>query len=247
MTDDVREELLIKAFVDLGGHLVASDFDLFESLNSLIEHSVALCSMAAAGLVLVDGAGDLKVMASSDENVRFLELLQLRTGHGPCLDTVRSGEPCSSVDLSAETGRWPEFVEHAESLGYHAVYAVPLRWRAETIGAFNLLHIERRELPARDARVARALADLAAIAIVQDREIRATTELNHHLQNALDTRVVIEQAKGALAERGDLELSEAFHLLRAYSRRRRLRLTDVAAGVTDRSIPCEHILQTHRR
>ena len=222
-----RESQLLHAFVQMADTLV-DDYDVADVLHQLVDHCVRLLDAAAAGLMLSDQRGNLQVLASSSERTRLLELFQIQNNEGPCLDCVRSGEPVLIADLTAATRRWPMFAPLAVADGFVSVAAVPLRLRRETIGALNLFGREAGPLNDQDALVARALADTATIGILQERAIRRGEVLTEQLQTALNSRIIIEQAKGVLAYAGDLEMEQAFETLRRYARSRGARLSEVA-------------------
>lgn len=222
-----RESQLLHAFLELADILV-DDYDVAEVLQQLVERCVELLDAAAAGLLLSDQRGGLQMMASSSERARLLELFQLQSNEGPCLEAFRSGEPVTVADLSTEVERWPSFAPEAVREGFRSVHAVPLRLRRQTLGALNLFGSEPGQLDEQDMRVARALADAATIGILQDRAIRRGEVLTEQLQNALNSRITIEQAKGILAHAGGLEMDQAFELLRNHSRRNRARLGELA-------------------
>ena len=168
------------------------------------------------------------MVAASSEAVRLLELFQLQNDEGPCLDCFRSGLPVASVDLDAEAERWPRFTAAATETGFTAVQALPMRLREQVIGALNLFRADAGEFDAADVRIGQALADVATISLLHERSMRHSDTLNEQLQTALNSRVIIEQAKGKLAERLGLDMEQAFSLLRDYARDRNLRLADLA-------------------
>ena len=223
-----RESLLVAAFVEMADTLV-DDYDIADVLHQLTEHCVRLLGAAAAGLLLTDQRGSLQVLASSTERTRLLELFQLQTNEGPCLDCVRTGQPVLISDLGAEHGRWPGFAPEAIREGFHSVHAVPMRLRREVIGALNLFGTRPGALTEQDLTVVRALADTATIGILQERAIHRGEVLTAQLQNALNSRITIEQAKGVLAHAGDIEMDQAFEALRSYGRARSTRLSEIAA------------------
>ena len=167
-------------------------------------------------------------MASSSEAMRLLELFELQAQEGPCLDAFRTGQPVKHENLHAGSGRWPSFSAAALEAGFRSVLALPLRLREATIGALNLFSVAQTPMDEADVIVARAFADLATISIVQHRAATEAQRLNEQLSAALTSRVVIEQAKGVIAERAGVDLAEAFARLRRYARNHNLRLTDVA-------------------
>lgn len=199
-----RETQLLQAFVEMADTLV-DDYDVADLLHLLVNNCVRLLGSAAAGLMLSDQRGSLQVLASSTERTRLLELFQLQVDEGPCLEAFHSGEMVAAEDLSAESSRWPRFAPEALNQGFRSVHAVPLRLRKQTIGALNLFGTATGTLSDRDLQVARALADAATIGILQERAIRRAEVLTEQLQTALNNRVTIEQAKGILAQAGNLD------------------------------------------
>jgi GAF domain-containing protein len=225
-----REALLARTFVELADTLV-TDFDVVELLTLLADRCVEVLDVGAAGLMLAAPDGDLRVMASSSEAMRLLELFELQAQEGPCLDCYRTGQPVVNQNLAAVNGRWPRFAAEALAAGFRSVHALPLRLRGTIIGALNLFHIEPGEMRQADVDAAQALADVATIAILQHRAVLEGQVVNEQLQHALNTRVVIEQAKGVVAEREGLNMEDAFATLRHHARNHNLRLADVAHDV----------------
>jgi GAF domain-containing protein len=191
--------------------------------------------------MLMDAAGDLQLIASTSEEAQLVELLQLAAGEGPCLDCFRTGSAVTVADLDVEGGKWPEFQASALGEGFHSVHATPLRLRGQVIGTMNLFSKHAGALTPPDVAVAQALADVATIGILQERNIRSGSVLAEQLQQALDSRILIEQAKGVLAASAGLSMTEAFTTLRAYSRSNNLSLRSVSAGVVDRSITIDQL------
>jgi transcriptional regulator with GAF, ATPase, and Fis domain len=236
-----REQDLADAFVDLADTLV-DDYDVTDLLYRLVEHSVTLLDVAEAGLLLSDQRGSLHLMACSNERARLIELFQLQSDEGPCLDCYHSGQPIVIADLRQEVDRWPRFAPAALGQGYAAVHALPLRLREEVIGAINLFSTAPGALPEPALHIGRALADVATIAILQERAIRHHEIVIEQLEGALHSRIVIEQAKGVLAERGTIGMDEAFRRLRAYARANRTRLTQTAREVAEGHLNPNRIL-----
>ena len=225
-------ELLSETFVELTDTLVA-DFDMIDFLHVLTDRSVKLLDVSAAGLLLADPRGELRVVAASSEAARLLELFQLQNDQGPCLDSFRTGQPVSAADLDAEAQRWPRFAAAARLSGFAAVQALPMRLRDQVIGALNLFRASPGAFAPGDVRVGQALADVATISLLHERSLRHSDIMNEQLQTALNSRVAIEQAKGKLAERLGLDMEQAFGLLRDYARSHNLRLADLAQAFID--------------
>jgi GAF domain-containing protein len=225
-----REALLARTLVDLADTLVA-DFDVVELLTLVADRCVEMLDVGAAGLMLVAPDGDLRVMASSSEAMRVLELFELQSKEGPCLDCYRTGQPVLNQDLAAANGRWPRFAPEALAGGFRAVHALPMRLRGSVIGALNLFHVTPGDLASDDLDAAQALADVATIAILQHRASLEAQVLNEQLNHALNSRIVIEQAKGMVAEREGVNMEQAFSRLRHHARNRNLRLVDVSNDV----------------
>ena len=225
-------ELLSATFVELTDTMVA-DFDVIDFLHVLTDRSVQLLDVSAAGLLLADPRGPLRVVAASSETVRLLELFQLQNDQGPCLDCFKAGQPVAAADLAAEARRWPRFAPAARRAGFAAVQALPMRLRDQVIGALNLFRAAPGPFDPADVRVGQALADVATISLLHERGMRRSDALNEQLQTALTSRVIIEQAKGKLAERLDLDMDQAFSLLRDSARSRNRRLSDLAQAFID--------------
>jgi GAF domain-containing protein len=227
-----KEQLLARAFVELADTLVA-DFDVLEFLHGLTARCVELLDADAAGLAVTDQRGQLRVIAASSEQARLLELFELQNDEGPCLVSFRTGRPVADPDLDRRNHRWPRFAAQARDAGFRSVHAVPMRLREEIIGSLNLFRTEPGYLSEVDAHVGQAMADVATIAMLQERAVRSRTVLAEQLQTALNSRVVVEQAKGVLAERGGVGMDEAFSRLRDYARSRNHPLREVARGVIE--------------
>jgi len=232
----VSAQRLAEVFVEVADTLV-DEFDVIEFLQLVSVRTAELFEAGAAGLVLADEHGELQFMAASDEEARLLELFEVQHREGPCLDSFRTGRPIFAPDIVADSDRWPLFAPRAAAAGFGSVHAVPMRLRGEVIGALNLFGRRGGELDASDLRIVQALVDVATIGLLQERAIRRGEVLTEQLQGALNSRVVIEQAKGALAQIRRISVDEAFALMRNYARRNGRRLSDVAQAVVsdDRS------------
>jgi len=234
MTRNMARHAMTDVFVEVADTLI-DDFDLIDFLHLLAERCVDLLEVSAVGLLLTDRRGALRVMAASGEETRLLELFQIQVDEGPCLDCFRSGGPISVGDLAESGSRWPQFARAAAETGFAAVTALPMRLREEVIGALNLFDIHPGELSAQQQRVGQALADVATIGILQQRAISSRDLLTAQLENALRSRVVIEQAKGVIAERHGVDQGQAFERLRAAARNHNRRLADLAEAIVEGS------------
>ena len=220
-------DLLSDTFIDLADTMVA-EFDVIDFLHMLTDRTVALLSASAAGVVLADPRGELRVAAASSEEVGLLELFQLQNDQGPCLECFRTGQPVTATDLAGPAPRWPRFAQAATLAGFATVEALPMRLRGQVIGALNLFRAEPGSFEVADLRIGQALADVATIGLLHERNVRRRETVAEQLQSALNSRVVIEQAKGKLAERLSIDMDRAFRMLRDYARNTNQHLTDVA-------------------
>jgi GAF domain-containing protein len=243
---DGRSAALADVFVTLADTLV-DDYDVVDLMDRLVNACVELFDIAAAGLLLVDQRGGLQVVASTSDEARVLELFQLQSDEGPCLDCIGSGRAVTVGDLDEQRSRWPRFAEAAATGNFTSVHAVPLRLRSETIGGLNLFGSERRELTPYEQRLAQALADVATIGILQQRSVHRAALLAEQLQTALDSRIVIEQAKGVLAQHGGISMDTAYRALRSHARDNNLKLASVAEGVVRGGVQPDAVLATSAR
>ena len=227
-----REAVIARTLVELADTLVG-DFDVVDLLTQLADRCVDLLDAEAAGIMLTAADGQLRVMASSSDAMRVLELFEIQEQEGPCLDANRTGLPLVNQDLSSEDGRWPTFAPEALAAGFRSVHALPMRLRGSVIGALNLFRADVGEMGSADLEIAQAFADVATIAILQYRAAREAQVVSEQLGQALNSRVAIEQAKGMVAERLDLDMEQAFTTLRGHARSHNLRLVDVAAAVIE--------------
>lgn len=233
MTETPRETRVLDAVVSLVDSLLV-DFDVVDLLTELTERCAQLLDVAAAGFLLADSFDQLHLLAATTEQVRALEVFQLQTDEGPCMDCYATGAPVSVADLATETERWPQFVPAAQLAGFASVHAVPMRAAGIVLGALGLFGSESGELNDADVLVAQTLAHIASVAILQGRAPTPSTVMPQ-LRSALTNRIIVEQAKGLLREFLDVSVEEAFTILRSYSRARGEHLTEVARRLmTDR-------------
>lgn len=231
-----REALLASTLVELTDTLV-DDFDVVDLLTLLAHRCVEVLDVQAAGIMLASNDGQLRVIASSSEAMRVLELFEVQAQEGPCFDAYYTGEAIVNQDLDSLEGRWPLFSKEALDDGFHSAHALPMRLRGSLIGALNLFRTDHGEMGAADLAIAQAFADIATIAIIQNRAVVEAQILAQQLTHALNSRVMLEQAKGMLAERLGLDMEQSFATLRNHARSNNLRLGDLAESVIDGSLP----------
>jgi transcriptional regulator with GAF, ATPase, and Fis domain len=230
----MSERLVAEAFVELADTLV-DDFDVVDFLHQVTVRCAQVLGVSAAGVLLTDQRGALRVVAASTEQTRLLELLQLQTDQGPCPECFHTGRPIAVADLAVATSRWPHFTAEARRIGFASVHALPMRLRTDVIGTLNLFGTRPGALDDGILRVGQALADVATIGLLQARAIRHRETLAEQLQTAINSRVVIEQAKGVIAERRHLDMDQSFTLLRSTARTSNRRLSELARAVVDGS------------
>jgi transcriptional regulator with GAF, ATPase, and Fis domain len=226
----VSAERLATVFVEMADTLV-DEFDLIDFLHTVTGRSAELTEASAAGLLLADHQGRLQFMAATEESAELLELFQVQHHQGPCQDAYGRGVPVINADLTEAADRWPLFAPRAVAAGFRSVHAIPLRCRREVIGALNLFSTDVGLLEPADVLIVQALADVATIGLLQERAIHRGAVLTEQLQGALNSRVIIEQAKGAIAQQHGIGVDRAFELLRTYCRRHHLRLGETAQDI----------------
>ena len=235
MTSQTRERRLTSAFVTLADTLVAG-YDVVDLLQTLVDTCAELLDASAAGIMLADGTGELAVVASTSERSMLVETMQLSYGAGPCVECFTTGVAVTVPDVADLGDKWPGFKEAALEQGFRSVHGVPLRLRGNVIGTLNLFRPHPGAMSEEDKSVAQGLADVATIGILQERAIREADIAKNQLQHALDSRVLVEQAKGVIAYMHGVDMDAAFRTLRDYSRSNNLNLRDVAERVVDRSL-----------
>jgi hypothetical protein len=224
--------------VELADTLV-ENYDQIDFLHRLAERCVSVLGVSEAGVVLVGPEGQLRPLASSSERMHLMELIEVQREDGPCLDCWRSGEAVREDELSESRERWPRFTPAALEAGFLSAYAVPMRLREERIGALNLFANRTFGLIEPDEIIAQAMADVATIGILHERFIRQREEVSEQLRAAFNARIALEQAKGIVAEAMGTDVDEAFALMRGYTRRHRLLLSEVAGRLISRDLAVE--------
>lgn len=246
MNEPSRETRINTAFVAVADTLT-TDFDVIDLLHTLVEQCTSILDTDAGGLMLVDGDGHLQLMTSTSEGADLVEVMQLAADSGPCIDCFTTGTAVSVPDIQRTDGKWPEFQKAAMQNGFFSAHATPLKLRGQVIGTMNLFAAKRGALTERDIAVAQALSDVATIGILQERVVREGNILAEQLHRALDSRILVEQAKGIVSHTLSLTMDEAFAVIRAHARNSNLTIRVVAAGISDRSISIESISAFERR
>ena len=230
-----REQTIIDSFITMADNLVA-DFDVIDLLTGLADRCGSVLGVSAVGVMFASPTEHLRLVASSSDAMRVVELFELQSQEGPCLDAYRTGMQVGRERLQPGTNRWPRFSPVALEAGFEWVLALPLRLRETIIGALNLFSAAEHAMDDRDILVAQGFADLATISVLQHDAAMESRRINMQLNEALTSRIRIEQAKGIVAERAGIDIPEAFSRLRLYARSHGLRLTDVADAAIDNTL-----------
>lgn len=239
----ITEQRLTQVFVELADTLV-DEFDALDFLAMLAERSVELLDADSAGVIVDNMRGAMHVVASTSDQAELLELFELQNDEGPCLDCFKSGRPVVNVSLPEAQERWPRFSAAAARLGYQSTHALPLRLRDSVVGAMNLFCVDNKILSDQDVTLGQALADIATIGLLQERAVRESGMLAEQLQTALNSRIMIEQAKGALLASARIPVDRAFELMRSYSRRNNVPVRVVASRVIDGDLTAAELQDT---
>jgi GAF domain-containing protein len=230
------QTLLVRSLVELADNLT-DDFDIVDVLSLLSDRCVHALGVTAAGVLLAAPSGALRVVASSSDAMRTLELFQLQSDQGPCLDAYRTGQQVVNLDLAAVGSRWPRFAQRAAAEGFRSAHSFPMRLRRRTLGALNLLRSDPGPLDATAIAAAQALADIATIAILQHQIVIDAQTLNSQLSAALNSRIVIEQAKGKISQATGSDMDLAFRRMRNHARNHNQHLAELASGIAGGTIP----------
>lgn len=231
-TGEGRERRITAAFVELTGAL-GDDFDIVVYLCVLTRLCVGLLSVTAAGVLLADDSGRLLATATSDESTRLLGLIEADDEEGLGPPCFRSGVPVANAGLDPAATRWSRLSAHARACGYTTAHALPMRLRHTVVGTLFLFAETADLLADADFDLGRAMAEAATLKILNQRTLACGVEATAQLQQALTSRIVIEQAKGILAERMQIHVDEAFAALRGHARDHNLPLSAVARAVAE--------------
>jgi GAF domain-containing protein len=241
MNGTSREDRITDAFVAMTDALM-QDYDIVELLSTLLNLCTDVLPVEARGILIVDAAGDLELVASSSEEARVVETIIIAAGAGPCIDCFTSGAPVIVADIAGTADAWPRFHDTALEQGFHSSYALPMRLRDQVIGVMNLLGSEPGTLSEKDRGVAQALADIAVLGILHERNFRKPESISEQLHLALDSRILIEQAKGVLSHGEALTMSESFEALRSYARAHGITLRAAAELTVRREVTTTQII-----
>jgi len=232
LADGLVAEAVAAAMDDVA-QVLADHGDPLDLADRLVRHCAGLLGADAVGLVVEDGEGGFGLLASTSAEAREIELFQLAAHEGPCVECCRTGVPGASPDAADMSRRWPAFARTAAEQGISAVHTVPLNTPGRTIGALNLFLRRPGYLDPAQADVARAMASFGAVGLTQLEHAAEGRRVQAQLQEALASRIVLEQAKGVLAERHRVTPDGAFDELRRQARRQRRKLREVAQEVLD--------------
>jgi len=230
-----REQGILRAFAQLADTLVA-DYDVVDLLQNLVDLSSRFLGATASGVMLADEHGELDVIASTSEASRLVEVMQLSAYAGPCIESFETGAVVSVADIEQVPDRWQAFRDRALEQGFAAIDAIPLRLRAQTIGTLNLFRAATGDLPEDDLVAAQAFADVATIGILHQRSLAESDAIRQQLQFALNSRIIVEQAKGVVAQTRAVPIDQAFTLIRDYARRNQKGISQVASDIVERRL-----------
>ncbi len=242
MRSESRESRLIAAFVAVADTGTA-DHTAVELLHSVVEVCANTLDIESVGLVLADSDGNLELVSSTNESTDLVERVQLASADGPCVECFGTATAVSVPDLAASSPLWPAFREAAVSRGFRSAHSTPMRAHGAVFGTIDLFDVAQGKLSTADADIAQALADVATISIMQLRDSAHSHRVVEQLQKALDSRVLIEQAKGVVAHASSITTEEAFFVLRRYARNHNLTLRYVAEAVTARRIGIRSLVE----
>ncbi|WP_370617140.1 GAF and ANTAR domain-containing protein [Mumia qirimensis] len=208
--------------------------DAASTVHVLVADCLSLLAADTAGILVRLADNDLELLVASSHRATELELHQAHARSGPCFDAVKTGYAIHAVgDEIAD--RWPDFATTMYGAGFHAVHAMPLRWRSRILGGLNLFWTEPERLDEERIRTAQAFADICSLAIMQSPEASDLGAFDERLRAALEGRVVIERAKGVLSELHDLDMAESFQRLIELSEAAEEPLAETASRIVEQT------------
>jgi len=217
------------------GKLRFGEMRVEDAMHQIVQTTHAIFDVDGAGLMLADVDHHLLNAAVSDERMRHLEELQVRHHEGPCITAFEDKELIRAEDLTREE-RWPSFSQHAVIRGIRAVLASPIPYNQDAVGVVAVASEDRHPWSAEAELALLAFTDLAALLIASMLMGEQQTELAAQLQSALNSRAIIEQAKGVLIGQQGLTAHAAYAQLRAQARAERRKLALVSAEVVRHAI-----------
>jgi len=212
--------------------ILPARYDLLEALGELTESVTAVLGLCGSWVTMADDEG-LRLVAAVSQDWAALERdhAQLHPFPCPCRDVYSTGQMIRVTDVREESARWPEFSASAIRLSMAGVAAIPMRLADRVIGALNLYSPEPREWSEEDMAVAVVLADVATSYAVNASKLRQQQQLSEQLQTALESRIVIEQAKGIIAEQESVTIDAAYRRMRSHARSNNCSLRAVAEAI----------------
>jgi len=226
----IDSDLLTRVLSEFA-HTLASRFEVSEVLYRLAEHVIEILDVAGCGVSVVDEEGKLRPVTAINELTRELEATEEANQEGPCVDAFHQGDVVVVPRLADQAEKWPAWSKQAAAFGVHAVLGVPLCVNDQPLGAMNLYGYDERQWSEQEIRVARVLCDMAASYVMNASELDEARRVAEQLREALESRVIIEQAKGALAAEQRITVDEAFVVLRSHARSHGASLRSVSEAV----------------
>jgi GAF domain-containing protein len=224
---------LTRVLAAFAGHLV-NDYDAVDVLSELVGISDAL-ALAGAGVSL-DSDGAIRYVTAANERTGSLERTQEAHQAGPGIDAHRSGRIVLVSDLAAAPGRWNALTKHASEAGIVAAAGFPIVLDGTSLGGLSLYDDSWRDWSEDDVGAVKLLVEVATGYVANAARIAQMCKTAQQLQGALDSRVIIEQAKGVLAGEGSISVDAAFELLRGHARSHNTSLRQVADAVVNRGL-----------
>ena len=205
-------------------------YDLEAALSELTESVTQVLGLSGSGVTMAE-EGRLRFVTGVSQASEELERNQEQQQAGPCRDAYDTGEVVRITDVRLESTRWPEFAATATRLNVAGVAGIPMRLADQMIGALNLYAPEPREWSDEDMAVAAVLAGVATSYVVNASKLRQQEQLSEQLQQALETRIVIEQAKGITSQQNAITIDQAYHLIRGHARSNNASLRTVSEAI----------------
>ncbi len=227
----INQRALLEAYESFGRALLRP-YEIGDVLYRLTDQVVEVLDIDGSGVCLAPNGGGLQLLSATDHHVAAIEDTQLTAGTGPILSAYETGEQVRVDDL-VDANDWPEFTRFAVDRGMRAVASLPMPVDERRIGALDLFRAEAHVWTDEEMQAAQGLANMASAYVLNHQALSESRTLAGQLQTALDSRIIVEQAKGLLAGRHGLTPNDAFGRLRQYARARGDRLHDVCRHVVE--------------